>query len=564
MALLPLSLCISLCWLFAISVSAYASDIESTIAGEAFDAITGDAVSGQMKNTSIIKDLAARWYNADPTLRDTMPVKSFDGKDLNDFTEIEWNVKSNTAGVVSWRMVHPVTGELIDFNSPLFESVYEDWYNYFAGITDDGGESGGGAGSGTISSVYSLVPNYPNTFYVGDTYCTNNAIYSTNGETLISNCVLRLDSTSMENISAWNIDFETYKYIYVGATNTNTSIMIFKEPMTLTEGVVSGVTYKNKIRNDTGETQSYYSMSKTPTASIQGGTLYLDVTNIYISMNSIGNGSEVQFFSYYINDGNVSGGGSGGGNQPTEPTYPTPYQPTTPEPPTSPPDNNPTNVNIGGNTYNNNTGTTSVDLTPLLEMLRIINSNIIEFETGFNNYANKVQEYLSSIYDMVYGFLENIQDEIDDYGRLILEELREANQWLAYIFYSLGQGGGSQPDPVEKPNDWWGWLGNLADGLLGDLPTELTALTGTMQALRSVFPFSLPWDLGVLLGLFVATPVTPVLDIPFGYSANGVTYVRVDCSSWNNVMATVRSVELVAFAAGLAFKTRDLLKVVEV
>lgn len=547
------------------SRAAYAEDFNP--AESVYDTIVGNSVSWGQQRWLVAEDLAWRYYQADPSLRDVQPlVPAYPNvgrlSDYSDYEEWRVNAIANGFMVTFPYNFNDLDGNAQwDVNTPNHEIEYEKWYNYYEGITSGGGSGGEsaldgqyvylGAGTGlvrtgrnsTSQSSYADASSFNGRLSLSQSQVSRvesnqyavavmvNFGYNSTTNIPLRSYIFTSDSPISANVSTSASAYGFGNYYTINVTGSNFTYCYYND------------SYPNNVGPDT--TDGY----------ITG----------YVKYGSETTGSSFQITdasAYWLVDVNNPSGG--GGNQPTEPVYPTPYQPATPEPPTSPPDNNPTNVNIGGNTYNNNTGTTNADLTPLLEMLRIINSNIIEFETGFNNYANKVQEYLSNIYDMVYGFLQNIQDEIDDYGRLILEELREANQWLAYIFYSLGQGGGSQPDPVVKPDDWWSWLGNLADGLLGDLPTELTALTGTMQALRSVFPFSLPWDLGVLLGLFVATPVTPVLDIPFGYSANGITYIHVDCSAWNNVMATVRSIELVAFAAGLAFKTRDLLKVVEV
>lgn len=558
---MPLASLLLSCALLGVSSRAYAIG-EETIAGEAFNTVVGGALTTQMQNNAVVWDLAGRYYEADPSLQDDSPlVNSVNGKTLHDYTQIQWQVEAAAQGVLDWYMVHPGTGEKIPASSPLFQSVYEDWYNYYEGITE-----GGGGTTGTISQIINFVPH---TGYFG---------YNSSGDKVTGvsgiSASMTMSTTSLTKVNEAVATKPNFLFLLVNKDSSYASDSAKAVEFYCSSEPITFDLVQTSTKTINGETIPVYRIDITTTTGPFGHTGFTksSITNglpisyafTGSSSSSIGtSNSPVKIYNvigvmYYASTM------GGGGNQPTEPVYPTPYQPTTPEPPTSPPDNNPTNVNIGGNTYNNNSGTTSVDLTPLLEMLRIINSNIIEFETGFNNYANKVQEYLSNIYDMVYGFLQNIQDEIDDYGHLILEELREANQWLAYIFYSMGQGNGSKPDITVNTDNGLNWFEEILARLLEAMPEGLQDLITTLAELRGVFPFSIPWDLGLILSTLAGQPVTPVVDIPYPYALNRISYIRVDLTPWDGVAYQIRRGLFIVFAGGLALNTKKLLGLVEV
>ena len=78
--------------------------------------------------------------------------------------------------------------------------------------------------------------------------------------------------------------------------------------------------------------------------------------------------------------------------------------------------------------------------------------------------------------------------------------------------------------------------------------------------LKNFFPFCIPFDLYDFFSCLNADPVAPVIDwqIPL---PGGSTYpITLDLSVFDPVAKILRTMELLAFCVGLAFKTRDLIR----
>lgn len=88
---------------------------------------------------------------------------------------------------------------------------------------------------------------------------------------------------------------------------------------------------------------------------------------------------------------------------------------------------------------------------------------------------------------------------------------------------------------------------------------ELAGITGALQELTTKFPFSVPWDIAALLGLLVASPVTPEFDVPqYALTSGGLAQVgtyHIDLEYLDTAWEGVRLIEKIAFGVFLAWQT---------
>lgn len=83
-----------------------------------------------------------------------------------------------------------------------------------------------------------------------------------------------------------------------------------------------------------------------------------------------------------------------------------------------------------------------------------------------------------------------------------------------------------------------------------DGPIGITGLT-------SVFPFCIPFDVYALLSCLSADPITPVFTVRFVIPGIINEEFTIDLSPFNTIAQIVRTMELLAFAVGLAMLTRE-------
>lgn len=80
--------------------------------------------------------------------------------------------------------------------------------------------------------------------------------------------------------------------------------------------------------------------------------------------------------------------------------------------------------------------------------------------------------------------------------------------------------------------------------------------------LRNFFPFCIPWDIYDMLSAFVTTPVTPefTFQFPTGVINHQIQWTECtfDLHAWDGVAQGLRTLELIAFAVGLALMTRNI------
>lgn len=590
------------------------------VAKDVFSNLLNNSISGGQANYELMMDLAWRYYNAEPSMRDKVPVEPLgNARPLSDFDSWgDWYIYTKSNGMLfyyPYRLVGYNDNKSWESSSPNAELEYEQWYNYYNGIDDSGG------GGDLVPDTEYLTQSYTLTGIAGaiapsnTTYDKLNVVGSTFTETIQN--LDRLNSYAQQNELKYTIAIATNQRGFTGV-NTNAMtcrVFLSKEPINYAYEIIGNENYYNNeyeiYRLTITSNSNLYRIAGNFTASgrdtltITGGNITsTTLTNLNTNQYIIEDNTEysrTRLNAIWVSRVNVAP------EPQSEPVYPTYPQPTAPEQPAPPTNDSPTTYapvtnttnNTTNNTYNttntthnvNTTGAT-VDLQPILDALNVINvniqqeleqledvnlnigqvnanlgvinANLDELDTHLVGYTNWAASAFKKLYDMLYGWFGVVSDQIDDWGNEFWDQLRTANGWLEGIFYKLGAGGSSEPDMSIKPKDWWEWLGDILGNLLGDLPAALSELTGAFQGLRNLFPFSIPWDLAVILAMFVSEPVTPVFDVPIPFAADGVAYVHVDLSAWDGVMVAVRSVELATFAAGLALRTREMLKNLEV
>lgn len=582
-------ICCSLCLLLLSADYALAElPTPSDVAIEAGKTLVAGILSEQQGTVEYKRDLVKRWF-LNPSKQSKVPVRyngrgAFYQSNSNDMTDTElvpgdlvqfreyFSEKSPTEQLKIWLNLFANVGgmsrdyDLLNYNdssqtwnagsiNKYIEYAY--WYDYFEGTTPSGGNDAPSVdGEYTLIPVTSWAPGPPSNLsgVTALAIPTNsyNAILSWQAQNAPSNPIQAMVAGATAALTCMTCNVDWYEHyepmnryyckVYYSTESSTASYIHCYGSYTVSDGVV----YLNQ-----GTTTNSLNMNQT-----------------YQNMHYLVDGTQ---YIYYRNLNATGDGGGGGSDTPVWPVNP---EPDVPSPPTTP--DNVTYVVNEGDTVthvtNNNT-TTTVDLTPILEAIRTVNSNIISYgdaiNADFDTLSNNIAGYFDTFTGYFGDWMDTISGQLQTWNEQFLIEIRNVESWLESIFYKAGGGNSpSEPDISVDDGSWWDWLSGILETLLGDLPSAVTELSGTFDGLHTLFPFSIPWDLAAMLALFVSEPVTPVFDIPMPYGyANGaalVASVHVDLSQWDGVMSAVRSVELVAFAAGLALKTRQLLSNVEV
>lgn len=274
---------------------------------------------------------------------------------------------------------------------------------------------------------------------------------------------------------------------------------------------------------------------------------------------------------------------------PTVPEVPEPSEPDMPSQPVQPsapalPDF-PSNVIAPGTTYE------TFDIQAILDAMdehcRHLQSAIYQgFADYFDTYTPWLSQELETVRACIRGesqwqmdVLHTELDDLQDYLWQLAQWLAARMQfdvggggyddssvvsWLKRIYFKLGGGAVStRPiDPVVDPGGISDWLDKLfqqlIDALFGVGANVLAQLLEKLQALEEKFPFCIPWDIGAILALMVATPEAPAFDLPcYSLTSEGVQQVgvyEIDLSIFDDYMGPIRSMQTILFAAFLCFK----------
>lgn len=234
-----------------------------------------------------------------------------------------------------------------------------------------------------------------------------------------------------------------------------------------------------------------------------------------------------------------------GGGTPVEPEPDPPSNPSAPESPTYGDTTNITNEGDVTNITNNNVEY-QIDLSPITERLDVINENLTEFAENMDDWWSWLNDMTEDLRKQLDGLTEGIET------------------WLQMIYNRIPSATGTQPDPLEDDEGFWGWLLALLNQLLGHVPESLAEMLGILNELTGLFPFSVPWDIYAILAMFAHSPVTPVMSLPLPVpeivNENCYVNLNVDFSGYDSAAQAARQVQLIAFALWLALRTPDLLK----
>jgi hypothetical protein len=117
----------------------------------------------------------------------------------------------------------------------------------------------------------------------------------------------------------------------------------------------------------------------------------------------------------------------------------------------------------------------------------------------------------------------------------------------------------------------WGWLsrildaitslpGLIATAIVGDMNVNLEPLQGEGRAqLTSVFPFSIPFDIGAMLGTFFVAPQTPVFTMDLSDTILSFVW-ELDFARFETLATIIRWGVLISFSIGLAMISSSLIR----
>lgn len=231
-----------------------------------------------------------------------------------------------------------------------------------------------------------------------------------------------------------------------------------------------------------------------------------------------------------------------------------------------------------------------------LDKLRVtLNNGFTQLYGAIDDVESDIQDVVSAvdnanrqIYNRIGDFWTNLKSEfvsLKQYLRQLFNWLGEKMNftaegyddtsviyWLKRIWSKLGDGDiNVRPtDPTVDPPAWWDWLNRMLDSLLDGLVGVFNNLLGgTGDLLEEVihqFPFSIPWDIAAFLTVLSAQPVTPVFDIVIPAIDNWWPEytIHVDMAPFDTAAATIRLMTKVVFAGCLAWKSRELLDMMDV
>lgn len=115
----------------------------------------------------------------------------------------------------------------------------------------------------------------------------------------------------------------------------------------------------------------------------------------------------------------------------------------------------------------------------------------------------------------------------------------------------------------EQVGEIAGTLEGIGEGI-GDITEALdipAANDFKPPALNTLFPFCIPFDLYNIVMAFNVPPEAPHVQIPFNIPVLGLAYTfDLDFSQFNGVASTVRTMEFVAFAVGLAILSSKVIR----
>lgn len=518
-----------------------------------FSALVGRALNSNMAYDSVVDDLAKRWFAADATKKDKLPVRNYFAEvddpiypnnypQLTDFSGYwDWKIGGVLADLnYPNRLASFDSGTMIKEGSPALEIEYKKWYEYF-----EGEEQTSTGGSVTDDGIWITVTN-------------SNRIDSVMGSSTARYGNINVDSakwyisdiSSLNNLTDFSLrlpaamfDGMDYGYMFLqvaasGNGNGNPQVeMVLSEQMptlnlsqngTIASLVVSGG-YAHWL---TGRLEQV-------TKSVSGGTLRIDFGSVTPNTTSL-TGSTLYPATgnygsmYYLGSMDNTGGGVVVPIDPVpapEPTYPGPVTVTPPTEPTNGVVSNPV-------------------VTDLEEFQNWLDQALSTYFGDVINWLKYIAEWEETISGQIYDFEENA-----------IDLWRETNAWLRKIYYKWTGGSGPNIDPVSNPDDSLTWWERLLEWIVSLLPDELANLVSLLSTLNRHFPFSIPADVGFILGLLSEQPVTPEFDVVLNFRNAGMHWTwHVDLHPYDSVAYVFRNACELWFAMVLMTWTPSVIK----
>lgn len=180
------------------------------------------------------------------------------------------------------------------------------------------------------------------------------------------------------------------------------------------------------------------------------------------------------------------------------------------------------------------------------------------FSYSLNTEIGNLANYLHDLFEWLAAQLQSdVVNEYDDSSVLY---------WLRRIWLQLG---GSEPKVVSDEDGagefWLNVLKKLFDMMFDNGSQLIDDVVDFFDGLKEIFPFSIPWDVAAILGLLVAAPETPAVDLTITEPlSGGVMHFQGDLHWLDGSMGAVRQMELIAFTVYLLWRTRDVLDLLKV
>lgn len=501
------------------------------------------ATAAQVTN-SIIFDLAWRYYNY-PEKADKIPFKpartySSSGMynkvySLQECASYGDFLTKNKTDVLNGAFENYKLYELNhqskswDSTSPAAEMLYTEWYEYYEGTPSSGGnEPQGGYYTYALTNVFRNV-NY------GYAFKYNNVLYGWSHRTgydvvdVADGCTASLSTSLLASYDSSVYD------VCVIITNGTTwaanrpKIGIYVIPKGQYTYTFDQSTNELQLTINSGS--RYYSGGSQLTQSLSGlsGSNPFQFTCASFNYSTgTGNGSMIQNtgtvygYAYYI--GPFSGSSSGGSSDPV----PSPGIPETPTP------SAPVVNNINAPTYNTNNYTTinqtDVDLQPVIDAISVLDDNM---QLGFDGLYNMIYDWFNAIKQT----MEEWRDNLFSYMATLYADTAEYLETIIWILYNLE----IQVDTPYVP--------------VPDVDTININYNNSVDRLSTKFPFSIPWDIKLILVLLEQPPQAPEFDLPVVMSDYTV---HIDLSPFEPMAEISRFFSLLFFTAGLMMNTKKL------
>lgn len=496
----------------------------SDLALDIFKDMVADEISSNTATQRIMHDLAWRYY-AHPDKRDKIPLWKMRDYDpgygyavysLQECTSYgDWCAKNKyfntyfagflTASFQLRELNHQ--GKSWDASSPAASEIFSDWYYYYEGRPSSGED---------IVQVYSS----PITMFRSFGNVTN---------TTASDATLSCTSTQLTTLNSrvqnkYSIMIY-YRYADTATTGATTSrglLITSISPISVTYTQVGSSNYTNyQLSVTSSGSLSYYRWSPSNTTT--------NNWDMYTAPVDTLSGSAAQQSFQYVralyssrNIGDSSGTGS------DEPV-PSPGAPSKPQP------QQPIITTVNSPTYNNVTyqtiSQTDVDLQPIIDALAVHDENM---QDAWNAYSILFDDWMNTL----KAVIENWEQVWLDWTNTLYQDLQYYLDGITYVLYEILQTLQMQP--------------------YIDVPTPETITInydGAVDNLKTRFPFSIPWDIKLILELLDQPPTAPEFDFPVLLTEYTV---HIDLSPLEPMAEILRFMSDLFFLAGLLMVTRKV------